>query len=294
MKSIVGMTLIGACALVSSLAVAEATFTYSSTTGSSISFTEPACTGPFTISDGLLSCPTTGETPADPLPVGNCSVSGGATVTGGSSTAKTLTATCANATSWEWTYNGAAAPNATNSRTYTTPADLLDNSGEQQLHVFTVKATNAADTTGKTGSATITVNPVAPEDTGGSNCVATGSYSVDRAFDATAFDIKGVPYYPQVGVGKILALEFTPDQTDAGYIDIYSKSGAMNLAISTCPGSMDVVAGCKTGYYNRTGAKLWGYYETCNLGTSRTQKWYVNIQNKSSTNTLSIQMKNKN
>jgi len=270
---------------------AEASFTYTATNGTVLSFTEPACTSAFTITDGVLSCPTDGGGGGDPTPqpVGTCSVTGSATVTAGNSTAKTLRATCANATSWEWTYNGSPAPGATNASSYVTPSNLMDNNGNAAQYVYSVKATNTVDATGQTGSATITVNPAPVVEPSACGTLPSGT-TVDSGFDRV-FDIKGTPYYPNVDPGKVLALEFTADGTDKGWLNIYSKSGTIGIAISECPGKMSVSNGCTTGYYNRTGEKLWGFIETCNLGTDRSKKWYFNIKNKASS-TVSIQMKN--
>lgn len=267
--------------LTSPSAFSEATFSYSSATAT-IAYTDPACTGPFTISNGTLSCPTDSNAPPPtPQPVGSCSVSGGATVTlttGQTSTTRTLTANCTNATAWEWSLEGNVVNGATN-QTYTPTL----NAG---TYNYSVKATNAVDSTGKTANATVIVNPAPVNNT---SCTNTNPTRYDTGF-ASTFPTKGIAYFQQgVAVGTTSALAFTPGNHTSGQIFVTSKSGSVSTYISECPGYVAPYRwgdGCASGYYSLTGAS-----GMCDLGRDPNKVWYFNIKNNDS-KTVTLQLKN--
>lgn len=279
-------------ALASGPAISEATFSYTSSTGASISYTDPNCTG-FTISaSNVLSCTTSGE--PQPAGVGTCAITPASkSVTLPTSSAVLLTASCANEAAlpvtWEWRRDGSSFDTATaidgaNAKTYTTPSDLAAGT-----YKFRLRAKNENDTTGSDAVATLTINPE-PVDETPVGCTPVTNSTKYTNFDYV-FNTPGVPFGVEVQPGKISAYEFSNTKWNRGYINVYASNAIFEMAVSECPGNMNVASTCyKRGnatnlYWSSTDAAK------CLIPINSNKKMYMNIRN-AGTSTLGMSLKN--
>lgn len=258
-------------------------FSYTSSNGS-IQYDDPSCTTSYSMTNNVITCVSGEEPPPSPSPVGTCSVSGGGTYTlasGQTSMSRTLTANCQYATQWQWSQNGNAVQGAT--------GQTFSPTLSAGTHSFSVLATNANDATGKTATASVTIN-AAPQ----TNCTNTNSYTIDSGFQS-AFETH-ISYFLNVNAGATKAVSFTPNTLRVGQISRTALTGgSVKMYISECPGVVpsgySSTDGCVLGNWGLNGL-TYNNSATCNLGTDPNKTWYFNIKNTSTSTGSSLQIKN--
>lgn len=143
------------------VAVAAESFTYRNASGATLlTFTDPACTTGYELNSGVVTC----AVQAVPGKVPSCTITPTSTTMNsaaeGTTAMPTLTAHCANATTYAWTRTlDAGSPESvgTNAATLsdTTPAPVASTS----VYTYSVTGTSATDLVGATGSASVTLLP---------------------------------------------------------------------------------------------------------------------------------------